>query len=243
MLDQNFSLLELTLPTAEENLALDEVLLKLLAQGKIPPTLRLWELPYSAVIVGRSNKLGLNVAYDACRTAGVPVIRRTSGGGTVLLGPGCLVFSLLVPFKEHPGIRESIELILGRIGNRLQQGITDSSSIQLEGISDLTIDGLKFSGNSQRWIKNNCLHHGTILYDFPLAQAAQLLTRPEREPEYRAGRTHLEFITNLSLPREVIREAFITEWSAVSTDFDLPMDEIQELAEQKYQDTNWNESR
>ncbi|QDU80932.1 putative lipoate-protein ligase A [Polystyrenella longa] len=238
-----FHLLESTLPSPQENLALDEILLKMLATGDIPPTLRLWELPFPAVIVGRGNKLGLNVDYDACRKEQVPVIRRMSGGGTVLLGPGCLVFSLLIPFTEHPGIKESIEFILNRIGQSLQLRLLEEDRIELAGISDLTVGGLKFSGNSQRWIKNNCLHHGTILYGFPLEQAARLLTKPEREPEYRSGRTHLEFMTNLPLEREAIRSALTEEWGASAAEYDLPKDEIRELAQQKYEDTEWTESR
>ncbi|MCA9042330.1 MAG: lipoate--protein ligase family protein [Planctomycetaceae bacterium] len=243
MQDMNFSLLELTLPTAEQNLALDEVLLRMLAAGEIPPTLRLWELPYPAVIVGRGNKLGLNVDYDTCRAERVPVIRRMSGGGTVLLGPGCLLFSLLVPFEEHPGITESIKMILSRIGDCLQQRLEGEHTIELAGISDLTIGGLKFSGNSQRWNKSCCLHHGTILYDFPLEQVARLLTKPEREPDYRSGRTHLEFMTNLPLPSAEIRSAFLQEWSAGTHEFNLPLEEVEILAQQKYQDTDWTESR
>lgn len=241
--DMNFSLLELTLPSAEENLALDEILLKLLAAGEIPPTLRLWELSFPAVIVGRGNKLGLNVDYEACRLEQVPVIRRMSGGGTVLLGPGCFVYSLLIPFAEHPGIKESIELILSRIGRSLQLRMPADGKIELAGISDLTIGGVKFSGNSQRWNKSCCLHHGTILYDFSLDQAARLLTKPEREPEYRAGRTHLEFMSNLPLTQSEIRSAFLDEWSAEKYEYRLPLDEVRQLAREKYQDAEWNESR
>ena len=60
--------LDLTLPTAAENLALDEALLEEAEAG--PPTaetLRFWQSPRPIVVVGRSSKLD---AKSAARSAG-----------------------------------------------------------------------------------------------------------------------------------------------------------------------------
>src|SRR5688572_23295776 len=100
-------LLDLTLPTPEENLALDEALLLALEQdlaggaGPPPPleTLRFWESPVPFVVLGVSGRLREEVDREACARAGVPVLRRASGGGTVIQGPGCLNFSLALSLE------------------------------------------------------------------------------------------------------------------------------------------------
>ena len=46
------------------------------------------------VVVGRSSRLDEEVHLDACRAAGVPVLRRPSGGAAIVSGPGCLMYAL-----------------------------------------------------------------------------------------------------------------------------------------------------
>ena len=80
-------LLELTLPSPAENLALDEALL-LEHDGVAVECLRFWESPVHFVALGVSGKMQADVDVDACARDGVPILRRASGGGTVLQGPG-----------------------------------------------------------------------------------------------------------------------------------------------------------
>ncbi|MCA9152002.1 MAG: hypothetical protein KDA92_22015, partial [Planctomycetales bacterium] len=83
--------LELTLPTAEENLALDEALLEEVCAGEQEhDVLRIWESPAPAVIVGRASRLSLEVNLPHCAANRIPVLRRCSGGASVVLGAGCL---------------------------------------------------------------------------------------------------------------------------------------------------------
>src|SRR4051812_4138769 len=75
---------------APENLALDEFLL---SQGE--ETLRFWECPRPVVVVGRGGRIAEQVRVKECEEDGVEVLRRCSGGGAVVLGPGCLNFSFV----------------------------------------------------------------------------------------------------------------------------------------------------
>ena len=88
------NLLDLTLSTPAENLAADEALLDEREATAGEPVLRLWESPEHFVVVGYSNRVGTEVNEPACRARGIPILRRCSGGGTVLQGPGCLNYAL-----------------------------------------------------------------------------------------------------------------------------------------------------
>src|SRR5215470_13743181 len=114
--------LDLTLATPAENLALDEALLLEAEAGRGGEVLRLWEWPAPAVVLGSGGRLAEDVDEAACRAAGVPVLRRSSGGGTVLLGRGCLAFSLVLAYDRDPALSEigsSYAAILGRVGDAL----------------------------------------------------------------------------------------------------------------------------
>src|SRR5947208_11415629 len=95
-------LLDLTLPSAAANLALDEALLLEAEAGRGGEVLRLWEWPAPAVVLGSACVLRDDVDEDACAAGGVPILRRSSGGGTVLLGSGCLCFSLVLAMERTP---------------------------------------------------------------------------------------------------------------------------------------------
>src|SRR5205823_3610625 len=104
-------------PAPPENLALDEALLLEAEAGRAGETLRVWEWPGPAVVLGSGCRLAEDVDEQACRRDGVPVLRRASGGGTVLLGPGCLCYSLVLAYERDPAlaeIRPSSALILRR---------------------------------------------------------------------------------------------------------------------------------
>src|SRR4051794_14343794 len=77
--------LDATLPTLAENLALDEALLIEAEENRGPSVLRTWEWGSPAVVMGASCRVLENLHLDACRTDGVEIARRSSGGGTVVI--------------------------------------------------------------------------------------------------------------------------------------------------------------
>ena len=85
---------DLTLPTPEENLACDEVLLDICEAGRLEGVLRFWEPAQHFVVLGYANRAAREANLEFCRSAGIRVLRRCSGGGAVLQGPGCLNYSL-----------------------------------------------------------------------------------------------------------------------------------------------------
>ncbi|HUQ68504.1 MAG TPA: lipoate--protein ligase family protein [Planctomycetaceae bacterium] len=201
-------------PTPDDHLAADEALLKHVDADPSRAALRLWESPTVAVIVGRSNVIDTEVNVAACQADGVPILRRCSGGGAVVIGPACLCYSLALPITEEHR-RRGVPAVTADIMQRLADALSDDRRrIEVRGVSDLVFDARKFSGNSQRWLRNALLHHGTVLYDFDLARVSRYLRFPSRQPDYRSDRAHTEFIANLTMPRDEIARHLMSAWNA-----------------------------
>jgi lipoate-protein ligase A len=236
-------LLELNLPQPAENLALDEALLLAAEEADGGEVLRLWENPGLAVVLGAGGSVSIDVNLKECETAGVPVLRRASGGGTVLLGPGCLCFSLVLDYDRASGlseIRASNHYVLGRIRNALH-GIVPGAV--LAGTSDLAVNGRKFSGNAQQRKRRYFLHHGTLLCGFDLALIANYLSAPERQPDYRHDRLHSEFVMNLPASVDEVKRLLIAEWQPVGEYSPVPRAKVAELVAEKYGSEEWNRRR
>ncbi|MEK9726656.1 MAG: lipoate--protein ligase family protein [Candidatus Margulisiibacteriota bacterium] len=195
--------------TPIENLAVDEYLLAQVNSGQFQAGIcRVWESPIHFVVLGLSKKITDDVNNDACRKDGVPILKRCSGGGTVLQGPGCFNYSFILPISyasELESLTMTTRYILNIVKNTLSSSI---KNIELKGISDLTINDIKFSGNAQRRLKNAILFHGTILYDFNLKLITQYLKEPPVQPDYRKQRLHASFIQNLNVNQQTLFDLF-----------------------------------
>ncbi|MFW6125025.1 MAG: lipoate--protein ligase family protein [Pirellulales bacterium] len=228
--------LDLTLPTVAENLALDSALLdEAEAAEHALETLRIWESPETAVVVGRSSRPEVEVDLAACRREGVAVLRRDSGGAAVVIGPGCLMYALVLSQHRTPGLRRIDAIhgsVLGQLGRALKPLVP---GVTPRGTSDLAVGGRKVSGNSVRIKRQHFLYHGTLLYDFPLERIGRLLRRPPRMPEYRAGRPHEQFVTNLPVAAGALIEALRVGWQADRVDGDWPRQGVERLVAEQYE--------
>ena len=235
--------LDVTLPSLAENLALDEALLLAAESSDSGETLRFWEWPTPAVVLGAGGRLADDVDEAECTTQGVPILRRSSGGGTVLLGCGCLLYTLILNYERDPALREirpSYRVILGRIGQALAEGV---GLIEPAGVSDLVLAGHKFSGTAQQRKRSFLLHHGTLLYDMDLSLIPRYLREPPRQPEYRAGRSHLAFVGNLPLSGDEIKLRLRRIWDAEGGRSTWPAAEMRQLVVEKYANPQWTRRR
>ena len=179
--------LDLTLPTPEENLALDEALLLSAESDGRAEYLRVWESPTYFVCLGKNCRVEDDVWVDNCRADGVPILRRISGGGTVLLGPGCLNFALVLLFERDRrllSVQESFNYVLSAIISNIPQLV----SARQAGACDLVLGDRKFSGNCQRRQRTHLLHHGTILLNFAVSAVSRYVREPRRQPPHRQCR-------------------------------------------------------
>jgi lipoate---protein ligase len=209
-----FRLLDLTLPSPVENLALDEALLDELEEQGGDPVLRFWESDRPFVVLGLGGQLTDDVHVAACEQDGVPLLRRMSGGGTVLQGPGCLSYAFVLPLSLHAdllNIRSTHRFLLERIAKAL---LPWHPAVALRGTSDLAIEGLKVSGNAQRRKRRALLFHGTLLYGLQSGLISRYLKHPKREPDYRAGRPHRSFLTTIDAAPQDLKHAIAQAWNA-----------------------------
>jgi len=235
--------LDLTLPTLEENLACDEALLLRAEAGESPDILRFWSWPSPAVVMGAGCRLADDVDEAACLKDNVPIARRSSGGGTVLLGAGCLCLSLILDSEREPelhGIRSSYCFILRRIGQALHGLLPE---IAPAGTSDLASAGRKLSGNAQQRKRRFILHHGTLLHGFDLEQVERYLRHPPRQPDYRQDREHAAFLINLPATAEELRTRLQEAWHAKTASTEYPRAETERLVREKYSQAEWTRRR
>ncbi len=207
---------ERTLGEPQANVSLDDELLLAAEQGTGPQqVLRLWEPPRPFVVLGRSSSPDAEVNLPVCQQLDLPIVRRSSGGATIVTGPGCLMYALVLPWTSSSG-RPAIDQLHGQVLDRLVGALAPClPGVARQGTSDLVWAGRKFSGNSLRICRRHFLYHGTLLYDFPLELITRCLHTPLRQPAYRDGRTHSEFLVNCSLSRAGLTSALAAAWNAV----------------------------
>lgn len=192
---------------APTELAFDAALFHDMENGEAEESLRFWESPRPAVIVGYLAHVDREVHADACLADKVPIVRRLSGGGAVVVGRGCLNYTLILSLADRPDLRDvarSYQRVLARFVQAL-----DIAGLSIGGASDLTIDGRKMSGCAQRRGRRALLHHGTLLYDFDLDLIPRYLKEPARRPTYRSGRSHLEFVANAPLAADELKSRIV----------------------------------
>ena len=232
--------LDLTLPTPAENLALDEALVETAdADQSHGELLRLWEPRETFVVIGRSSPLEKEVNVPWCASQKIKMFRRSSGGASIVTGPGCLMYAVLLDLKKRPHLR-----MLDKAHRKVMETMSSAlSSIgietQIEGTCDLTIDGRKVSGNSLRVKRNFLIYHGTMICDFDTATISQCLGTPVRQPDYRANRSHDEFLASIPATTEQLRPAIAKAWQAEEAVTDWPEELTQKLAVEKYRSEEW----
>jgi lipoate---protein ligase len=232
--------LNLTLPTAAENLALDEAMLEEAEAGGEPiETLRLWEPQQPMVVIGRSSRVDAEVRLDVCRELGIPVLRRSSGGLAIVTAPGCLMYAVVLSYQIRPRLRSLDHAHRSVLGTLVSALAALRPGVECRGASDLAIGGRKFSGNSVRCRRNHFLYHGTLLYDFPLPLIERCLAMPPRMPDYRDNRPHEGFVMNLELPCEAIRRALVEGFGASEPCGSWPERRTAEIVTEKYSQPEW----
>lgn len=239
--------LQLSLACPAADLALDEALLERASElaasdAEAGEVLRLWEFDRTVVILGRGSKAAAEVNLDYCTAAGIPVLRRCSGGATVVGGPGCLMYSLVLSMVRRPELRK-LDTAHRYVMQNLQAATARCiGQVTRRGTCDLAFgpEQRKFSGNSLRLSRDHLLYHGTILYDADLPRIAKCLRTAPRQPEYRRQRDHHQFLTNLRVSASDVRQEMIEQFAAHRPLTEWPRQRVASLRRERYDCDAWN---
>ena len=235
--------LDVDLPSPAAQLALDEALLEEAHEGAFPGrVVRAWVATEPVVVLGSSSRVDEEVDRRACAERGVAILRRPSGGATVVLGPGCLMWSVITP---HPEAAPPIEQIHAAMLDPLAASLSRQAGMPVvrRGLSDLAIrsDGgeRKVSGNALRVKRHGVLYHGTLLDSLDLGLVSTVLRHPPREPDYRERRPHGSFLANLGLGREPLAAAVRAAFGAEEPREAWPEAAVARLIRDRYADPAW----
>jgi lipoate-protein ligase A len=226
-------------------LALDETMLLAAEADQIGESIRSWEFTGPTVVVGRSSPVETEVDRAFCRQRDIPILRRCSGGASIVGGPGCLMYSVVLSLNARPELRKidaAHRFVIGRVLAAMQRQLPEA---EFQGTSDLTWRNRKFSGNSLRIARGHLLYHGTILYGADLDLVSHCLLHAPRQPDYRAGRAHRDFIDNVPLDRQRFSDDLISEFDADSLLTDVAViaklrSGMHQLRQDRYDDPAWH---
>lgn len=147
-----------------------------------------------AIVMGISGKSEELIDLEKLKHHPIPVIKRFSGGGTVVVDENTLFISFISQKDTHdfPPYPEPIM----RWTEDLYRTTLNHPHFTLRE-NDYVIGERKFGGNAQYLRKERWLHHSTLLWDYnPILM--ELLLHPKKTPKYRQMRSHEEFLTKLS---------------------------------------------
>ena len=163
------------------------------------PAVRLFEPQDVRVVIGRSQDPTVECLVENCQADKVPIHRRASGGGTVVLAPGMLVIALRLPWP-----RQDADCVFAKVNNACFPAIADHCGVQLacQGHGDWAREvepGIwkKVLGTSLRQRANDACYLGVIMLENAIPLMQRYLAMPSRQPGYRSDRDHATFCTHV----------------------------------------------
>lgn len=181
------------------------------------PFLWLWEATAIECVLGAGTP-ATDVDLALCAASDVPVYRRRGGGGAVVLSPGCLIITAAYDGSRKPFATQWIDPIAQAIARALHGlGLEDAV---VRGLGDVALGQKKILGSSLYANREMALYQGSLLVDSDLDLIPLYLPHPSKEPDYRRGRSHLDFVTSMARAgytggMEVLKAALTRELSQV----------------------------
>lgn len=222
------------------NLAVDEHLLKTRSDDFLVISVN-----SPSVVIGKHQVAHREADTEFVTAAGIPVIRRISGGGAVYHDQGNINFSFILT-SEH-GHQVDFRKYTLPVINFLKSLGVDAA---FEGKNDLKVGGLKISGNAEHVYRRRVLHHGTLLFDADLGVLGKSLRKNTSVYHTRGVSSNPSSVMNLkTLIPAMETEGFISSM----LDYFLSMERnsmavltagetaaVRELAETRYRTWEWN---
>ena len=227
------------------NLAAEEYVFSQMAHGQ--EYLLLWQ-NQNAIVVGVHQNTCEEINSEFVEHNNVQVVRRLTGGGAVYHDMGNLNFSFVVDANGKGFNFRLLALPVIQTLNRLGVGA------EFNGRNDLTIGGLKISGNAEMMKGNRLLHHGTLLFNSNLETLSAALKVKGDKIESKGIKSVRSRVTNIqdhlpNLTIDAFKEVLVQEISRSDREIaeygftEADRAAIAKLREEKYSTWAWNYGR
>lgn len=237
------SYLDLMTTDPSYNLAMEQYVFNCLPRDRM--YFMLWQND-NAIIVGKYQNTIAEINEEAVRERGIRVVRRLSGGGAVYHDMGNLNFTFITDVGESNAL--DLKLFCEPVVRTLA---TLGVKAEVNGRNDITIDGKKFSGNSQYIRQGRVMHHGTIMFDSDLSVVSEALRVDPTKIQTKGIRSVRSRVTNVvehlpekvTLPefRRILLENILKENPGEA--YPLTQDDlaaVEKLRAERYATWDWN---
>lgn len=145
-----------------------------------------------AIVMGISGQIDQLISIEHLEKKPIPVIRRFSGGGTVVIDENTL-FVTIICQSEALAVHPYPRPLMQWAADLYRPLFSEKFNLQE---NDFVMGEKKWGGNAQSILKGRWLHHSSLLWDFHPDRMDYLLM-PEKRPAYRGDRTHGDFLCRL----------------------------------------------
>lgn len=201
------------------NMAVDEALFLSVKEEKAPPTLRFYGFSPACLSLGYSQRAEKEIDLSACRSLGIDVVRRPTGGRAVL-HKGDITYSVVARFpwslKETyrylslalaRGLRSlGVEAQLAPARPGLRPGSPDCFASP--SWYELLVGGKKIAGSAQKRDHNCFLQHGSILIDLPSEECRAIFGRSSSRVNVSCINENLAYKVGFAQVEEALLKGF-----------------------------------
>lgn len=154
-----------------------------------------WVPDRVCLVLGQSNRAESSLYSELVLEDGIQVYKRPSGGESVILTPKTLVLAVRLISDKLENPQVYFQRINGLVIDSLtRMGI---QGLAYRGISDIAIGPRKILGSSIYRKKSMVFYHAVLNIEENIDLIARYLRHPGKEPDYRLGRSHREFVTSI----------------------------------------------
>jgi lipoate---protein ligase len=239
--------------TASFGLSADEVMAERVGAGISVPTLRLYTYRSYCALVGRFQNIENELRIDYCRENNIPINRRPTGGGAIIMGEDQLGIALSMPAQEGDTYSRARE-IMAMFSDGIVRGLKKLGvEAHFHRKNDIVVNGKKIVGlGIHRAQSNGLLFHASVLVDLDVPFMLRVLNTPFEKISDKEIATITERITNvrretnshiaLDLVRKTIAREYEASLDVRLTSGEFTPDELQAitcLEQEKYLSEEW----
>lgn len=150
---------DLGIVSPEYGAAADAVVFDEVSEHRSPATLHIYSRNRTTISLGRFRDFDIDVNKDVLEDPDISVVRRISGGSTILTGTCQIIYSLTLE-DIFLNKKDSYSKICACVASALNSLGLDAA---YKEPNDILVQGMKISGGAQYRAKGFLIQHGTVI--------------------------------------------------------------------------------